>query len=731
MPARSALPAAILAAIASAHAQNIPADAVPVELDTITVSVSREDSPLAKLAGNITVIGEDNREKALHASVEDTLADIPGVSFDRAGRYGLSDVTIRGVSGNRVKILVDGQPVTNQFSFGPFQNAGRQYTDLNNIGQIEVIKGPASSLHGSDAIGGVVSLVSKTADDYLDNGQTIGGRLFAQYSGKNNGATASATLAFAPHEQWDGLVSYAYQQSDETRNHSGINIPGNQRTAPDPQDDQSHSLAAQLRYRPNANHTLTLSASTYRDQRDTNVQSQIGNSAGQYTYHRYHGHDTQKRDAIALRHDFQLASPIADSGYWRFHSQQQKATQITDLDATTRAGAPAKRQRDSQYAMRDTGLEAQLSKNIAGTISQDWIYGLSLSQQSARMDRYTEDTIAGNSKNGHEKNAPNSTIRQIGLFAQNRLTFGTSGFSLIPGARYDHYQLDAKPDTTFRHTVGNAYQVRDYNEGQLSLRLGALYDLNDSHTLYANYAEGFRAPAFNETNLGFENASQGYAFVANPDLQPEKSRGLELGWRSDNGIFSHDLAAYYTRYHNFIQTQTSIGKDPHTGLLAFTSTNLPSAEIYGIELAGGVQLGGLAPALDGLSAHLSAAWADGKNRANNAPLSSLTPLTGHIRLDYDHPGGQWGISQKLHFASGKKTRDISDPAIAPVGGYGVWDINAYWKPVDKLTARAGIFNLLDKKYLPWNDARGISDAATRERHTAPGRWIGASFRYDL
>ena len=732
MPRITRLTLAILTAsgAATAWTQNVPDGAVPVALDPIVVSVVREDSPLAKLAGNITVISEDTREKNMDSSVEDVLDDIPGVSFDRTGRYGLSDITIRGVSGNRVKMLVDGQEITNQFSFGPFQNAGRQYADLNNIGQVEVIKGPASSLHGSDAIGGVVSLVSKKPDDYLHDGQRLGGRLFSQYSGKDNGISAGATLAFAPHEQWDGLISYSHEQSDETENHGGQDINGSARTIPDPQKNKSHSLSTQLRYKPDADHTLTLGGSLYQNDRDTNVRSAIGSSAGLYTYSRYDGRDEQQRNALSLRHDFRINSAVADSGYWRIYTQQQKAVQITDMDATTRTGAPAARQRDSQYQMNDSGLEAQFNKSLAGGIRQDWIYGISASHKKARMDRYTLDNIAGKATRGHEKNAPDSTINQIGIFAQNRLTFGDSGFSLIPGARYDHYRLNAKPDATFRQTVGNDYQVRDYSEGQLSLRLGALYDINDTHTLYANYAEGFRAPAFNETNLGFENASQGYSFVANPDLKPEKSRGAEIGWRSDNGIYSHDLSAYYTRYQNFIQTQTSIGRNPATGLIAFTSTNLPSAEIYGVELASGVQLGGIHPALQGLSAHINAAWADGKNRASREPITALTPLNGHIRLDYDHPDGRWGASSKLRLAAGKKTGDISSPDIAPSSGYGVWDITAYWKPVKNLTARAGAFNILDKKYLPWSEARGLT-GTSRERYSAPGRWIGASIRYDL
>lgn len=728
MPKHTPLTLAILAALATpAYAQHVPESAVAVTLDPIVVSVAREDSPLSKLANNITVLREDTREKNLSSSVADALADIPGVSFDGSGRYGLSDVTIRGVSGNRVKILVDGQEITNQFSFGPFQNAGREYMDLNNIDQIEVIKGPASSLHGSDAIGGVVSLVSKTPDDYLQDGQHVGGRLFSQYSGKDHGITVGATIAYAPNHQWDGLISYSYEHSDETQNHSGQAITGANRTRPDPQNNQSHSLAAQLRYKPDEHHTLTLTGSAYQYDRDTNALSQL-HTPGIYTYSRYDARDNQKRHSLALRHDFRIDSPLADSGYWRIYTQNQKARQITDMDGiNNRTRSQADRQRDSQYTMRDSGLEAQLNKTLTGTLRQEWIYGLSASRKDARMDRYTRDNTA----NGHEKNAPNSTIDQIGIFAQNRLTFGDSGISLIPGARYDYYRLNANPDPVFTHTVGENYQVRDYHEGRLSFRLGALYDLNATHTLYANYAEGFRAPAFNETNLGFENASQGYAFIANPSLQPEKSRGLELGWRSDNGTVSHDLSAYYTRYQNFIQTQALIGKDPQTGLLAFTAVNLPDTEIYGAEAAAGLQLGGLNPALEGLSLHGTLAWADGKNRATRAPISSLTPLTGRLRLDYDHPEGQWGASSTWHLAAAKKAGDIAETDIAPQNGYGLWDLTAYWKPVNGLTARTGVFNVLDKKYLPWSDARSLNSDTLRERYSAPGRWIGASLRYDF
>lgn len=61
----------------------------------------------------------------------------------------------------------------------------------------------------------------------------------------------------------------------------------------------------------------------------------------------------------------------------------------------------------------------------------------------------------------------------------------------------------------------------------------------------------------------------------------------------------------------------------------------------------------------------------------------------------------------------------------------MWDMTGYYKPVKGLTARAGVFNILNKKYISWSEASGVSDNATRERYNAPGRWFGASLRYDF
>lgn len=761
----SLLTAAVCAALYTPAFAQQTNTTTSIELNPITVSSSREYSPLNKLANNITVINDKTLENHLALSVEDALESVPGVSFDGQGRYGLSDVTIRGVSGNRVKLLVDGQEIANYFSFGPFQTAGRQYLDLNNMKQVEIIKGPASSLHGSDAVGGVVSFISKTPDDYLQADKRFGGSVGASYHGDSNTFAQDATLAFALSPQWDGLVSLGFSQGHERENHHGNDAIGASRSSPNPEDNKSHNIQGQLRFKPNENHTFSLKVSDYRFEHDSQMLNQLKipfSRRNIYSYDTYRAENEQKRQSLALRHDFTIHQAWADSGYWQIFAQKQASQQNSIMNGVytntvpnlglIATNAAAQRWRQSDYEVKEIGGELQLHKHIAGNISQDWVYGINIHQKEIEMLRTGNDQINTSNQSISERNAPNSEVQQIGVFAQNRLSFGDSGFSLIPGIRYDRYRLKTSPDAIFNAGAGRDFAINEFDEGKFSFRLGALYDINEQHSLYANYAEGFRAPNFSEANVGFANYARGYAYIPNLNLKPESSRGIELGWRSDNGIFHHDLSLYYNRYKNFIKTQHEVGFNRATRLIQYQSINLPSAEIYGAELGAGLDFGAMNPQLEGFSADIALAYAKGNTKGKDSsgasakiPLTQINPLSGYLRLQYDAPSDIWGVAGKWHFARGKSANDIAttdhegkalDSPRAkvvplPTGGYGVFDLTGYYRPIPDLTVRAGIFNAFDKAYIPWSDAKTLSNSRDQQIYSAPGRWFGASIRYDF
>ena len=112
------------------------------------------------------------RPKRSSASWRGDIADLvrfePGVSVSGTGsRFGLTGFKIRGIGGNRVLTLIDGVRVPDEFSFGPFLSARRDFVDIDSLKRLEIARGPISSLYGSDALGGVVALATKEPGDQL------------------------------------------------------------------------------------------------------------------------------------------------------------------------------------------------------------------------------------------------------------------------------------------------------------------------------------------------------------------------------------------------------------------------------------------------------------------------------------------------------------------------------------------------------------------------------------
>ena len=145
---------------------------------------------------------------------------------------------------------------------------------------------------------------------------------------------------------------------------------------------------------------------------------------------------------------------------------------------------------------------------------------------------------------------PESDTALAGLFAQDDIRLGR--WSVIPGLRYDYYRLKPKPDAIFAADNPGITPV-EKKEHAVSPKIGLLFRATPRYTLFGQYAHGFRAPPYNDVNIGFTNLAFGYTAVPNPDLKPERSRGVEIGLRGDFGARGRfSLAAFHNRYRDFI-----------------------------------------------------------------------------------------------------------------------------------------------------------------------------------
>lgn len=153
-------------------AYRLAEDEAPTELDRIVVTGTRTERAIADVPNTVDIIDREQMDNRLVRDLKDLFRYEPGISVSSSfGRFGLGDIRIRGLGGNRVRIDTDGIPVSDAFAIGSFSNANRNFVDLDTLKRVEVLRGPGSALYGSDALGGVVAFQTKDPQDYLEDGQ--------------------------------------------------------------------------------------------------------------------------------------------------------------------------------------------------------------------------------------------------------------------------------------------------------------------------------------------------------------------------------------------------------------------------------------------------------------------------------------------------------------------------------------------------------------------------------
>ncbi|MDO9624464.1 MAG: TonB-dependent receptor plug domain-containing protein [Pseudomonas sp.] len=331
-----------LALLLLSPALALAAETPVTQFDTLTVTATRSEQTLDQVPSTVSVIGERQIDQQNINDIRDLVRFEPGVSVSGTGsRFGLSGFTIRGIGGNRVLTQVDGVAVPDAFTFGPFLSARRNYVDLDTVKQVEIIRGPASSLYGSDAIGGAVSFLTKDAGDYLDAGDDTYARLKTGYDGSDDSWQRSATFA-ARQGQVDGLLHLGRRDGQATDTFSSRGGNGSARGAANPVDYQTDNLLAKLGWDYAEGNRLQLVYERFQDDADTRVRSDYGTFSsipipigpGMTLYSNSlsetsDAQDSVERERFGLEHRLQLNSLLADQLNWQLNYQTSETRQKT------------------------------------------------------------------------------------------------------------------------------------------------------------------------------------------------------------------------------------------------------------------------------------------------------------------------------------------------------------------------------------------------------------------
>ena len=743
-----------LALAATAHAEtaadtSADAGAEANELERIQVIATRSERAIGDVPNTVDVIDRERMETLLVRDLKDLFRYEPGISVGSSfGRFGLGDIRVRGLGGNRVRIQTDGIPVSDAFSIGSFSNANRNFVDLDTLKRVEVVRGPTSSLYGSDALGGVVSFITKDPSDYLEEGKDAYFGFKIGYDSSWDGLFGGATAAFGG-ERWSGLVAVSHRQGQETENQGEVGGTGSARTQPNPQDLDGRSVLAKLVLETSENQRFKLTVEGNEDDTDTDMLTSRGRQALTGAINdSVIARDHQSRARVSFGHEMDaIDAGFADRLDWQVYRQDSQTTQYTREIRSGLAPPTLRdmREREFDFDQRAYGLQANFGKDFStGSAQHALSYGLDVSRTETRQKRdglrtflVTGATTPVMSPDVFPvRDFPISKTTTAALYVQDEISFADGAFRLIPAVRVDRYELKPQTDNIF--TEDNpGVALSDISETSVSPKLGAVWHFNEDWTLFGGYSRGFRSPPYNDVNIGFTNVAFGYTAIANPDLKPETSDGLEAGLRFSSAAAYASLSAYYNRYDDFIESMRFIGFNDD-GLMVYQSQNIAEAKIYGLELKAGLELGALSDKWDGWSLRGAAAWSRGEGRGPEevevSPgvveerqvtrnLDTVDPLTATLGIAYDREN--WGAELAGRFV-GRKDR-VSDSSLYQQAGYGVLDLYAHWAFGPGATVNMGVFNLADRKYSEAGDVPLVNGTSTLlDRYTSPGRNFAVS-----
>ncbi|MGR4972918.1 TonB-dependent receptor [Pseudomonas sp. LARHCG127] len=738
-----------------------------LELQQVTISATRQEQDITSVPSTVTVHDRQVLDRNNVNTLKDLVRYEPGVSVGGAGqRGGISGYNIRGIDGNRILTQVDGVEIPGGFFNGPYAKTQRNYVDPEIIKRVEILRGPASVLYGSNAIGGAVSYFTLDPDDIIKPGEDVGARLKTGYSSADESWLKSATVA-GRSGPVDGLLHYSQRDGHETESYGSHNGTGLDRTAANPEDVRTYNVLAKLGWNYRDDARLGLVYEKYKDDRDSDLKSAYGGPyangqpaipdfvlpGGMYQWRT--GNDTITRERFGLEHSFALDSPLADHVKWSLNHQVAKTDQ-----STAEFYFPITRQvlrtRETLYEEKQWVFDAQLDKafSVADT-DHALTYGTTLKQQKVTGSRSgngvclavgvgcsavgaisTRDVLAKAS------DFPDPTINTYSLFAQDQISWDKWTFT--PGLRYDYTRLKPHLTEEFLSTVdptgGGTVSGKNKTWHRVSPKFGVTYALSDEYTWYGQYAEGFRTPTAKALYGRFDNPGAGYSVEPNPDLEPEKSQGYETGLRGRFDSGSFDVAVFYNKYRDFINEDAITPGDDQ---LTFQSNNIKHATIKGVEAKGRLDLDVLG-APKGLYTQGSVAYLYGRNNDTGEPLNSINPLTGVFGLGYDQE--QFGTL--LSWTLVKKKDRVDDSNFnSPDGvssqfktpGFGILDLTGYYKVTGDVTVSGGLYNLTNKKYWLWDDVRGydsvgeaaVLSPANLDRLTAPGRNFAVNLIWDI
>ncbi|MBN8997221.1 MAG: TonB-dependent hemoglobin/transferrin/lactoferrin family receptor [Rhizobiales bacterium] len=669
--------AALMAAGLAATAGTAAADTL--SLDTITVLVTRTEVKAIDSLAGVTVINADQIKQIDPAKLQDIFQSVPSViPVVNADDPGIG-FNIRGLQDfGRVAVIVDG--ARQNFLVAQHGPQGKTYLDPALISDVEVSRGPVSNIYGSGAIGGVVSMKTKDADDVLKAGERFG-VLWEGTAGTNEGPLATSTfLAARPNENIDFLFGGSLKRLFDYTDGDGDKSPNS--------GGDSGSVLAKATLRPSEGQEVKLGYTGQRFWFDSGTPgdpavlddggTNYGNVVSTDTFTGSYKYKSPDNPLI----DYEL------SGFWS-HTTQDSVVKEQYAMCAYGSTPPCPFWDPTMDFTGPVGTTTGFDLKTYGfdTHNNAQFDALGLKNTLTLGGDYFSDDMKSTGSRpdddaGYQMTG-SGTRQAYGAFAQ-WLAEKDNWLDVISAVRYDGFDL--KSADTDDHSQGSRFSPK------LTVGLTPLAGF----TFYGTYAEGYRAPTVTEAFAAGNHPGNIFQFLPNPGLKPEIGKTYEAGINLNYGNLLSQGDAFRAKFNVFRNDLTNyIGLEELSsgctfagpyGPLCYQYQNVARARIDGVELEGTYDAGNW-------FVMSSASF----NRSED--LDSGDPLTDVARAKTYLSAGVRVLDRKLTIAPNWQYVEPAE------GGnyeaYNLFGLTLGWQPTEDVRAALVFNNLANTMYTPF------------------------------
>ncbi|SDZ77715.1 hemoglobin/transferrin/lactoferrin receptor protein [Desulfuromusa kysingii] len=649
--------------------------------DEIIVTAAKTAETLRDTLGSIELVTNEEIERQGATSVADLLRDVPGIEVMSNSSPASKRVMIRGEGSERTLILVDGQKISENKSM----DGAPLLIAPERIERIEVIKGPASVLYGSEAIGGVINIITKK-----DGDKPIQGTISETYNSATEGWDSFASV-------YGNYKQFGYRISGNYSDQGNIDTPAG---TLDNSDFETQEFDAYLDYSWK-NGKVGIAYDKYTS--DINLYTPEGVVGYPLTAFQLDlpNWDREKYSAFIELNEISDTLVKAKANIYYQETVKQFAQEMS-MSMSMQMGPPPA----YVYAYDSTTLTENNQDTLGAEAQLDWMFadrlyqitGISYSKDQLDADSWKENSVTTNTfppmmgfdPVGSTINAYNykAQLDTYAIYMQHEWTL-PADFTLTYGGRYTWV------DSELSETTDPDINRESSSDSHPVFSAGLTWSGIDGLTLRTLFGQGYRTAYLQELYIGTIHG--GYTVtLPNHELDPETSNNFEIGARYENYGLYFDLAAFKNFAKDYITTEEIVGATTPTSQYQ----NIDEAETTGVEISAGYTIANTA-----LTPYVSGTWIQRKfdNGGVSTQKTGLPRFKGRYGIRYDKDLNNADVSLFIDLYGRSASSAEEQFSDGSVEKYASWEtanmtIGSYFGAERQYRIDVNLNNIFDREY---------------------------------